>query len=39
VVSDRDAYEGELHESRNALDNVRQSLLAVSSEWRECHPK
>lgn len=38
VINERDSYENELYESRNALDNVRKSLLAVSSEWRECHP-
>jgi chromosome segregation ATPase len=38
VSSERDSYENELYESRNALDNVRKSLLAVSSEWREAQP-
>jgi chromosome segregation ATPase len=39
VIGERDSYENELYESRNALDNVRKSLLAVSGEWRECHQK
>lgn len=34
AVGERDEFEFELAESRSALENVRQSLLSVSSEWR-----
>ncbi len=34
VVGDRDSFELELNESRSTLENVRQSLVSVSREWR-----
>lgn len=34
AMGERDSFELELAESRSALENVRQSLLSVSSEWR-----
>ncbi|MBW2276433.1 MAG: hypothetical protein JRF63_03010 [Deltaproteobacteria bacterium] len=34
ITDERDSFELDLHESRSSLESVRQSLLAVSGEWR-----